>query len=264
LQRTEAVQDGGLGLIQFGQGQGLNPRPFPGACALRHGDGLLLANLHFRSTCARRISHHLPVPLSTAIAKTSLHMVPWRLGFGAEALRLRCFPVQGVDFLAADVADEKRRIVRRQAHPRQRQTRGFGAPKAFEVPNSFQLAIADSHAKDRGILGRVRIEIDILAVARPGRRIYRSPGQFRPFPRGAVEQHDGMRISRQRRDVPAVRRAARMRQSLGPRQNGNLASRQIQNLNPRVLGAFQRRIMSKDERFTIRRPAQIIGSLSGG
>ena len=123
-----------------------------------------------------------------------------------SAIRLRCLPVQRVNLLGADVADEERRVIRRQAHPGEDHTCGFCASEAVEVRDAFQLVVADSRAEDRSVSGRIRIEINLLAVARPGRRIHRSPGQLRPVPRGSVEQHDRLRIGRQCRDIPAVGR----------------------------------------------------------
>jgi hypothetical protein len=52
---------------------------------------------------------------------------------------LGCFPVEGVDFLGANVAQDERRIIRSQARPDVRQA------NVLQAEQPFKLAIGDPH-----------------------------------------------------------------------------------------------------------------------
>ena len=82
-----------------------------------------------------------------------------------ESLTLREIPIQGVDFLDADVAHKQRSITRAQASP------GFKisqeAPHAVETDNPLQFGITDTLAEIRGVRREQIVEIDKGAVCGP-------------------------------------------------------------------------------------------------
>jgi len=75
-------------------------------------------------------------------------------------------PVDGVDFLAAHVADEERGVVGGQAGPRCKI-----APvtaHTFEADEALEFAVGDADTEEVGVFGEGRIEVNVLAVMRPG------------------------------------------------------------------------------------------------
>ena len=81
-----------------------------------------------------------------------------------------CFEVQGVHFLAANVACEKRKTVRSQPHP--------GNPGIDQIGESsadrrlFEFAVGDPHAIDRQFLTGASIEVNVFVITRPLEKAY--------------------------------------------------------------------------------------------
>src|SRR6266849_4907976 len=68
---------------------------------------------------------------------------------------LRCLPVQGVDFLGADVAQHQWRITRSQARP------VVGQTNVLQAEQPFKLVISDAHTIEAE-LTHWRIKVNVL------------------------------------------------------------------------------------------------------
>jgi hypothetical protein len=112
------------------------------------------------------------------------------------------FPFDGVDFLTADVAQKKRRVVGGETGPGAEVCPEAG--HAVKVDHAFKFAVGDANAEEARVFRQRRIEVDVLAVARPAGVADGEAHEFLPLLGGAVEQHEILGIVGDGRDVAAV------------------------------------------------------------
>src|SRR5262245_53095114 len=85
----------------------------------------------------------------------------------SEAEPLRSLPVEGVDVLGADVAQQQRGVIRCQGKPTAPSSKR--TPEVLQAHHPLHLRVTDPHAIDRRIGSGEGVEVDVLAVSRPVR-----------------------------------------------------------------------------------------------
>src|SRR5437016_1053371 len=150
--------------------------------------------------------------------------------------------IEGVDFLAAAVADRERRVIRRKAVPTAEDAaRSSQLPRACYQSNLVVGQADTINAGHRG--GRWgRDIVDGLRVSRPLDKPHLRDTEVAPFLRLHVIQHQlGFGVGGQGDDVPSVGRPPRGKQVLRTRQRRDLVGLEIEkvNLASRCIGAAE-------------------------
>lgn len=78
---------------------------------------------------------------------------------------LRSVPVNGVNFLAADIAEKERGVIRGKSGPLSQLSPV--AAYAMEADEALEFVVGDPDAKEVGIFGKSRIEVNVLTIVRP-------------------------------------------------------------------------------------------------
>src|SRR5579864_7017465 len=125
-----------------------------------------------------------------------------------EALRLRRFPVEGVDLLDADVAGRQQRIFWPQSGPPAPPPSGQ-LSVATDSGYAFQLSIVDPHPVERQAAVKRVVEVHVCTVTRPIRIPRWNPDQILPLPSFQAIDFQLLVICRHRKDVAAIGRPAR-------------------------------------------------------
>jgi hypothetical protein len=117
-------------------------------------------------------------------------------------------------FLSADVSGEQRRVIRREPKPIADHSCS-PTPHLADIRDGFNLVVARPKPDNAVALVRMRelFKIDVLSVMRPHRKSYVAVARFCPTLRGGVEEHQVLRLDVRARNVSAVRRPVRRKES---------------------------------------------------
>src|SRR5437588_8842433 len=77
----------------------------------------------------------------------------------------RYLPLKCIDFLATCVAHQQQRIIWPETGPRSKLSPEPAQP--LQASQSFQLAIRNPHAKECGVVGQGRVEVQVMTIMGP-------------------------------------------------------------------------------------------------
>jgi hypothetical protein len=100
---------------------------------------------------------------------------------------LLSFPIEGVDFLGAGVAEKEGGVIGRETQP---DTEEAGLAEVFQVGDAFDFVVAEADPHYCGIVFLVQ-EVNVVVVLRP---VGEAQGYLRnlfPFLSGKIEKHEG-------------------------------------------------------------------------
>src|SRR5271157_3779385 len=141
----------------------------------------------------------------------------------------RRFPIEGVDFLDADIMEDQGGIVRGQAHPGTQASRR--APVALQAHHSLHLSVSNTDTVDSRFVCRMDVEVDKLPIPRPAIVTGGKTHELRPLLVLHIEEEQLLLVYRLGHDIAAIGRPARSKEPVRAGQGCNPLRLEIKHMN---------------------------------